>query len=222
MHQLAGPLYYRHTLCTHHKPPTMAAPSQMMSGFDNCGLRWGGAQLFQHQCPAKCLNTPNRILIPHAAWGQWQTGVVFECESHPGWFLIDWLLTSGQTASVCSQNDPSCDAQLRVDDVIVEVGRCKWAKGDRRANLSILCNFSSFRGLAQTTLWDINPVNLGATSTLMCADCTVTPSESQATTCDNKTFVWVYRSCGVDGCVISCCICDQTAKVCHSFPNANW
>lgn len=44
-------------------------------------------------------------------------------------------MASGQTASVCSQNDPSSDAQLRVDDVIVGVGRCQWAIGDRRANL---------------------------------------------------------------------------------------
>lgn len=29
MRQLAGPLHYRRTLFTHHKPPTMAAPKTL-------------------------------------------------------------------------------------------------------------------------------------------------------------------------------------------------
>lgn len=125
-----------HTVYT-TEPPTMAAPKTLS---EHVGL-WqsvacadsSGSQLFQRQCPAECINTPNRILILLSAWGQRQTGVVFEHRRHPGWFLIDWLLTSGQTASVCSQNDPSRDVQLRVDDVIVEVRWCQRAIGDRRS-----------------------------------------------------------------------------------------
>lgn len=43
-----------------------------------------------------------------------------------------------------------------------------------------LLHFSSLISLLETTLCNINLINLGTTSSLMCADCTVTtPSESQ-------------------------------------------
>lgn len=68
----------------------------------------------------------------------------------------------------------------------------------------LLCDFSSFLiSLLQTTLND-NRTNLGTTSSLMCADQTVTaPSESQAMTFHNKTSSMYAVVTRLNGIIVS-------------------